>query len=275
MAELVSEGTAACEARRRLRKRLAEAVDRGDFSLVYHPLVSLSDGRVIGAEALVRWCDAEFGNVSPAELIPLAEESGLIFRIGEWVLHEVCRTLHAWRSERFYRIPVSVNMGGVQLCQAGCAEQLLELLQQHGVEPEDLEVDIIETSLIDTSSVSRRNLALLRNAGVRLALDDFGIGFSSLSHLRDLPIHRLKIDRSFTIECMRDARTLTIVKGVIDMSRSLGITVAAEGIETLAQQHWMHHIGCDSAQGFLFSQPVNAEVFRRRFLSERSSALVA
>lgn len=275
MAQLVSEGGATLAARGRLRKRAAEAVDRGDLSLVYHPLISLGDGRIIGAEALLRWQDSEFGNVTPAELIPLAEESGLIFRIGEWVLQEVCRTLCAWRNQRFYRIPVSVNMGGVQLCQAGCAEQLLEILQQHDLEPEELEVEITETSVIDTSSVSRRNLSLLRNAGVRLALDDFGIGFSSLSHLRDLPIHRLKIDRSFTVECMRDARTLTIVKGVIDMSRSLGIAVAAEGIETQAQEHWMRHIGCDAAQGFLFGQPLSAELFAKRFFVERrQSALL-
>lgn len=267
MVEVVTEDTATFESRSRLKTRAFAAVERGDFSLVYHPLVSLGDGRILGAEALLRWQDADFGNVAPAELISLAEETGLIFRLGEWVLHEVCGTLRAWRSQYSHRIPVSVNMGGVQLCQAGCAEQLLAILQQHVVEPEELEVEITETSLIDTSSLARRNLALLRNAGVRIALDDFGIGFSSLSHLRDLPIHRLKIDRSFTIECMRDARTLTIVKGVIDMARSLGIAVAAEGVETQAQQQWMHHIGCDAAQGFLFCQPLSAEVFARQFFS--------
>ncbi len=276
MLEPVGERGTPVEPRHRLRERAAAAADRGDFSLVFHPLVSLSDGCILGAEALLRWHDAEFGNVSPAELIPLAEEAGLIVRIGEWVLHQVCATLRTWRTQHLHQFPVLVNMGGVQLCQTGGAEELLDILQQHAVDPEEIEVEITETSLIDTSSVARRNLSLLRNSGVRLALDDFGIGFSSLSHLRDLPIHRLKIDRSFTIECMRDARTLTIVKGVIDMARSLGITVAAEGVETQAQQHWMRHIGCDSAQGFLFCQPLSAEVFAERFLSSnrRSTLLV-
>jgi EAL domain-containing protein (putative c-di-GMP-specific phosphodiesterase class I) len=119
--------------------------------------------------------------------------------------------------------------------------------------------------------VARENLIRLRNAGVKIALDDFGVGFSSLSHLRDLPISRLKIDRSFTVECMRDARTLTIVKAVIEMARSLGIAVTAEGIETQAQQTWMQHLGCDSAQGFLFSRPIPADDFLRLFLDKRGS----
>jgi EAL domain-containing protein (putative c-di-GMP-specific phosphodiesterase class I) len=111
----------------------------------------------------------------------------------------------------------------------------------------------------------------MRNAGIRIALDDFGVGFSSLAHLRDLPIHRLKIDRSFTVECMRDARTLTIVKAVVEMARSLGITVTAEGIETQAQQTWMQHLGCDSAQGYLFARPMTAEDYLKLFIDRRGA----
>jgi EAL domain-containing protein (putative c-di-GMP-specific phosphodiesterase class I) len=139
------------------------------------------------------------------------------------------------------------------------------------VQPGDIEIEVTETGLLDISSVARENLIRLRNAGVKIALDDFGVGFSSLSHLRDLPISRLKIDRSFTVECMRDARTLTIVKAVIEMARSLGIAVTAEGIETQAQQTWMQHLGCDSAQGFLFSRPIPADDFLRLFLDKRGS----
>ncbi|HVJ60761.1 MAG TPA: EAL domain-containing protein, partial [Burkholderiaceae bacterium] len=137
------------------------------------------------------------------------------------------------------------------------------------VAPSEIEIEVTETGLLDTSAIARENLLRLRNAGMKIALDDFGVGFSSLSHLRDLPIHRLKIDRSFTVECMRDARTLTIVKAVIEMARSLGIAVTAEGIETQAQQTWMQHLGCDSAQGFLFSRPVSAEDFLKLFLDKR------
>jgi EAL domain-containing protein (putative c-di-GMP-specific phosphodiesterase class I) len=148
-------------------------------------------------------------------------------------------------------------------------EHLLGIVKEFDVQPGDIEVEVTETGLLDTSAIARENLVRLRNAGVKLALDDFGVGFSSLAHLRDLPIHRLKIDRSFTVECMRDARTLTIVKAVVEMARSLGISVTAEGIETQAQQTWMQHLGCDSAQGFLFSRPLPADEFIRLFLDRR------
>jgi EAL domain-containing protein (putative c-di-GMP-specific phosphodiesterase class I) len=131
-----------------------------------------------------------------------------------------------------------------------------------------VEIEVTETGLLDTSTVARENLFRLRNAGVTIALDDFGVGFSSLSHLRDLPIQRLKIDRSFTVECMRNPRTLTIVKAVIEMARSLGIAVTAEGIETQAQQTWMQHLGCDSAQGYLFARPMPADDFLKLFLDK-------
>ena len=142
-------------------------------------------------------------------------------------------------------------------------------LAEYDVLPGEIEIEVTETGLLDTSTMVRENLLRLREAGVRLTLDDFGVGFSSLAHLRDLPIHRLKIDRSFTVECMRDARTLTIVKAVIEMARSLGIQVTAEGIETQTQQTWMQHLGCDSAQGYLFSRPLTPEEFLKIFIEKR------
>ncbi|MEP6608884.1 MAG: EAL domain-containing protein, partial [Burkholderiaceae bacterium] len=209
--------------RLRLEQRLRKAVEARDFKLVYQPLISLNDGKLVGAEALIRWRDAELGDISPAEFIPIAEESGLIVALGEWVLHEACRARRDWRMQGFDIPPLSINMSGVQLRQLSCVEGLINVLNEYEVSPNDIEVEVTETGLLDTSAVSRENLVRMRNAGVRIALDDFGVGFSSLAHLRDLPIHRLKIDRSFTVECMRDARTLTIVKAVIDMARSLGI----------------------------------------------------
>ncbi len=255
--------------RLRLEQRLRKAVEARDFKLVYQPLISLNDGKLVGAEALIRWRDAELGDISPSEFIPIAEESGLIVALGEWVLHEACRARRDWRMRGLDIPPLSINMAGVQLRQLGCVEGLLNILNKHDVPPNDIEVEVTETGLLDTSAVSRENLVRLRNAGVRIALDDFGVGFSSLAHLRDLPIHRLKIDRSFTVECMRDARTLTIVKAVIDMARSLGINITAEGIETQAQQTWMQHLGCDSAQGYLFARPMNVDDFVQMFIDRR------
>lgn len=255
--------------RLRLEQKLRKAVESRDFKLHYQPLINLDDGKMVGAEALIRWRDAEMGDISPAEFIPIAEESGLIVGLGEWVIQEVCRARQVWRGLGLDVPPIAINMSGVELKQRGCVERLLAVLREHGIAPDDIEVEVTETGLLDTSAASREHLVQMRNAGVRLALDDFGVGFSSLAHLRDLPIHRLKIDRSFTVECMRDARTLTIVKAVIEMARSLGITVTAEGIETQAQQTWMQHLGCDSAQGFLFSRPLPADDFLKLFLDRR------
>jgi diguanylate cyclase (GGDEF)-like protein len=257
--------------RLRLEQRLRKAVESRDFRLFYQPLVSLADGKMVGAEALIRWRDAELGDISPAEFVPIAEESGLIVGLGDWVIREACRHRQEWRALGIDVPPVSLNMAGVQLRQLGCVDDLLDVLGEYGVSTAEIEIEVTETGLLDTSAVSRENLVRMRNAGIRIALDDFGVGFSSLAHLRDLPIHRLKIDRSFTVECMRDARTLTIVKAVVEMARSLGITVTAEGIETQAQQTWMQHLGCDSAQGYLFARPMTAEDFLKLFVDRRGA----
>jgi predicted signal transduction protein with EAL and GGDEF domain len=257
--------------RLRLEQRLRRALEARDFRLHYQPLVSLVDGRMVGAEALLRWKDAEMGEISPSEFIPIAEESGLIVGLGDWVIREACRVRRVWRGLGLDLPPIAINFSSVQLRQVGCVDAFLGVLSEFEVQASDIEIEVTETGLLDLDTVSRENLIRLRNAGVRIALDDFGVGFSSLSHLRDLPINRLKIDRSFTVDCMRDARTLTIVKAVVDMARSLGIAVTAEGIETQAQQTWMQHLGCDSAQGFLFSRPLAADDFLRQFLDRRSA----
>jgi diguanylate cyclase (GGDEF)-like protein len=256
-----------------LEQRLRKAYESRDFRLFYQPLVSLPEGKLIGAEALLRWKDAEIGDISPGEFIPIAEESGLIEGVGEWVLREACRQRQLWRQIGLELPPIAINVSGVQMRNRGFVELLLSTLDEFALSAEELQIEITETGLIDSSDVSRENLLRLRDAGIKAALDDFGVGYSSLVHLRDLPMHCLKIDRSFTVECMRDARTLTIVKSVIEMAHNLGLTVTAEGIETPAQQAWMHHLGCDSAQGFFFAQPMSAEDFLARFLEGRARDL--
>jgi len=251
--------------RLRLDQRLERAFEAHDFRLFYQPLVSMADGRVVGAEALLRWKDFELGDIAPVDFIPIAEESGHIVKIGDWVLREVCRQLRIWHQIGLEVPPIAINMSGVQLRQLGCVDSVLAVLEQFGMLPSDIEIEVTETGLLDTASIARDNLVQLHNAGLKIALDDFGIGFSSLEHLRVLPISRLKIDRSFTVECMRDARTLTIVKAVIEMARSLGISVTAEGIETQAQQTWMQHLGCECAQGYLLARPMCAEDFLKVF----------
>lgn len=252
----------------RLEQRL-RSFDPRDFRLFYQPLVSLADGKVVGAEALLRWKDPEKGDISPAEFIPIAEKSGLIIRVDDWVLREACRQRQMWQQVGLDVPPVAINMSGEQLSQPGSVDRTLACLREFGVAPGDIEIEVTETAFLDTKSVvSSENLKRLSAAGVKIVLDDFGVGFSSLTHLRVLPIHRLKIDQSFTVECMRDARTLTIVKAVIKMARGLQISVTAEGIETQAQQTWMQHLGCDSAQGFLFARPMSAEDFLKVFADQ-------
>ncbi len=260
--------------RLRLEQRLRKAIESREFMLYFQPTVSLADGRIVGAEVLVRWTDAEVGEVSPAEFIPIAEESGLVVGLGEWVLREACRARQSWRTLGLQVPPLAVNIAGVHLRQPGYVENLLATLAEHGVAPGEVEIEVTETGLLDTSASVRESLLQLRQAGVRLALDDFGVGFSSLAHLRDLPIHRLKIDRSFTVECMGDARTLTIVKAVIEMARALGIRITAEGVETREQQDWMRQLGCDSAQGYLFSRPLTPEEFARIYVEQRDTGQV-
>jgi diguanylate cyclase (GGDEF)-like protein/PAS domain S-box-containing protein len=254
--------------RLRLEQRLRTAVESTEFRLYFQPTVSLADGRIVGAEVLVRWTDAEVGEVSPAEFIPIAEESGLVVGLGDWGLREACKARQAWRAAGLDMPTLAVNIAGVHLRQVSYVDTVLDTLAEHGVQPDEVEIEVTETGLLDTSATVRENLVRLRRAGVRLALDDFGVGFSSLAHLRDLPIHRLKIDRSFTVECMRDPRTLTIVKAVIEMARALGIKITAEGVETQAQQDWMEQLGCDSAQGYLFSRPLTSDEFMRTVLEQ-------
>jgi len=261
--------------RLRLEQRLRKAYESREFRLFYQPLVALPGGELVGAEALLRWKDAELGDIDPGEFIPIAEESGLIEGVGDWVLREACRQRQMWRQVGLDLPPVAINISGAQLKSAGFVDVLLSTLDEFEVSAEELEIELTETGLLESWTVARDSLARLRSAGIKAALDDFGVGYSSLAHLRDLPMHRLKIDRSFTVDCMRDARTLTIVKSVIEMAHNLGLTVTAEGIETAEQQAWMHHLGCDSAQGYYFARPMPAEEFLQRFLDRRGPSAAA
>ncbi len=284
LAKRAGGGTLACytpelarrtDLRLRLEQRLRKAYESREFRLFYQPLVALPGGELVGAEALLRWNDAELGDIDPGEFIPIAEESGLIEGVGDWVLREACRQRQMWRQVGLALPPIAINISGVQLKSPSFVDVLLATLDEFDVSTDEIEIELTETGLLESWTTARDSLARLRGAGIKAALDDFGVGYSSLAHLRDLPMHRLKIDRSFTAECMRDARTLTIVKAVIEMAHNLGLTVTAEGIETAEQQAWMHHLGCDSAQGYHFARPLPAEQFLQRFLDRRGPVAAA
>jgi EAL domain-containing protein (putative c-di-GMP-specific phosphodiesterase class I) len=258
MRERVSE-------RLRIETALRKALADGGLELHYQPIVLLSDRSIIGAEALLRWNDPERGWIPPSDFIPIAEESGLIVPIGDWVIEEATRVARDWPAPRpgAPRPTVAVNLSARQVANPGFAARLAETLEQSGLEPERLSLEITETVLMEEAEAPMEAVRDLKRLGVRLVLDDFGTGYSSLSYLNRLPIDVLKLDRSF-IAPLRERRdtTAAIVYGVVTMAEALGMTVVAEGIEENAQVDTLRALGCDYAQGYLFARAMPAAAFR-------------
>ena len=247
--------------RLRTERTLHHAIDHDQLRLHYQPMVSLYDRSRHGVEALVRWQDPERGLVAPDQFIPLAEESGLILQIGNWVLREACRQGARWRAElgRAAPLPVNVNLAARQLAQEDLAEMIAGALSEAGLNPRDLSLEITETALLECAETPARTLAALRELGVQVLLDDFGTGYSSLSYLRQFPVDVLKIDRSFIAGLGDRPEASAIVQAVVGMGHALGLEVLAEGIETEAQAREVTRLGCDLGQGFLFARPAPAD----------------
>lgn len=244
-------------ARLRMENDLRGAVERHEFELYYQPLVALETGQITELEALLRWRHPERGIVAPLEFIPLAEETGLITRIGSWVLAEACRQMRVWQ-EQFPRdvpLSLSVNVSVKQFAQPDFVRHVSEIVQASGLDPHALKLEITESVAIDDPARTRGMLAELRRLGIRMYLDDFGTGYSSLGHLHQLSLDAIKIDRSFVMH-MDEPMHLQLVHTVRDLARNIGVTVIAEGVETEAQLEVLRRIGCESAQGYLFSRPV-------------------
>jgi EAL domain-containing protein (putative c-di-GMP-specific phosphodiesterase class I) len=221
---------------------------------VFQPLVGLKENRVTCFEALLRW-EQEGVPVSPAEFIPVAEETGLIVSIGEWVLRQACYIARSWPGEA----RVAVNMSPVQFRNPRLVELVQSALAAAALKPERLELEITESLLLNDSEQVLGILHRLRRLGVRIALDDFGTGYSSLSYLRSFPFDKIKIDRSFMSDLSRNADSLAIIKAVIGLGHSLGMSMTAEGVETEDQLAALHAQGCDEIQGFLFSPPMTPD----------------
>ena len=241
-----------------LEAHLRAAIDAGGFELHYQPKLSLCAGRLSGLEALVRWRNGPEGAVGPAEFIPIAEESGLIIPLGAWVLEEACRQLGRWRRDGVLDVPVAVNLSAVQLCSRGMHERIGAALQRHGVDPSHLEVEITESALMRDAGAAVRCLGELGRLGVRVAIDDFGTGYSNLSQLMRLPLAALKIDRSLIAGIATHTRDVAILRAIIDMARSIGARVVAEGVEDPRQRDLLAAAGCDEYQGFLIARPMDA-----------------
>jgi diguanylate cyclase (GGDEF)-like protein len=242
-----------------LTHELRGALDQNQFSVLYQPKISLPERRMCGFEALLRWRRAGGQSVAPAEFIPIAEETGLIQKIGVWVLRQACRQLQGWQS-RFPADPplgMSVNLSVIQLADPRLVEQVQEILSETGIPPETLKLELTESSLIPEIEAARKVLANLRALRVGLKLDDFGTGYSSLNYLRTLQFDSLKIDRCFLKKLGTDREARAIVESIVNLAHALGMTVVAEGIENEQQLQELEEMGCDMGQGFLFSKPLD------------------
>jgi diguanylate cyclase (GGDEF)-like protein len=256
---------AAAEARRNLEIDLRGALSRGEFEIYYQPLVEAQTGRPTGAEALVRWRHPRNGLVSPADFIALAEETGFIVQLGEWVLRQACRDAAEWPAD----LRIAVNISAVQFRQARFVEVVMHVLAETGLPPERLELEITETVLMKSLPPVVEALHLLRRLGVRISLDDFGTGYSSLSYLRTFPFDKLKIDQSF-VQDLGDPATVSILQAMIALGHGLGMSVTAEGVETEAQRTAVLGFGCTHLQGYLFGRPRSKDDFVREHLSGRN-----
>lgn len=250
-------------ARMRLDHAMRQALVEGRFRLHFQPQLDLVSGQVIGAEALIRWRDPLRGEVSPVEFIPVAEESGFIVAIGDWVLHEaVAQAVSWWQQGR--RMPVAVNVSALQFQQAQFVETVSRVLQSAGLPPELLELELTESILLRDADEALRRLQALAELGVCLSIDDFGTGYSSLAYLKRFPIQRLKIDRSFVQGLPADTSDAGIVRAVAQMGRALGLQVIAEGVESEAQRDFLREAGCHEYQGYLFSPALELAAFEAR-----------
>ena len=243
-----------------LNTDLRRAIEREEFALHYQPKVDLSDGRLRGLEALLRWNHPERGMVSPGEFIPALEDSGLILPVGEWVIGEACAQLRRWKDEGRAVVPVAVNLSPKQFRHGDLDRIIRELLARQALGADLLELEITESCLMEDPEDAVRVMHSLRGAGLRISIDDFGTGYSSLSYLTRLPLSALKIDRSFVRDAGASAEAASIVRAVIDMAQNMRFTVIAEGVETAQQAAFLREHGCDQAQGYFFGRPDYAAV---------------
>lgn len=248
-----------------LEAELREGIDGEQLVLHFQPQID-STGGITGAEALVRWRHPERGLVSPAKFIPLAEETGLILPLGNWVLDAACRQITAWsRRPELAHLTVAVNVSARQFQQEGFVASVLDVLAATGADPHKLKLELTESMLLDNVEGIIIKMESLKIYGIRFSLDDFGTGYSSLSYLKRLPLSQLKIDQSFVRDVTSDANDAAIARTIISLGQTLGLEVIAEGVETEGQRTFLADFGCHAYQGYLFGRPEPADEFERLF----------
>ncbi|MGA7936770.1 MAG: EAL domain-containing protein [Kovacikia sp.] len=255
--------------RQKMESKLGQALERLEFQLYYQPQINLITGRIIGAEALLRWEDPELGLVYPAKFISIAEETGLIIPIGEWVLRTACAQAKAWQVTNRLPMRISVNLSARQFKQDNLVETIAQVLQETNLTPDALVLELTETSVMENVETTVMILEELKQKGVHISIDDFGTGYSSLNYLKRFPIDTLKIDRSFVREITTNANDAAIAKAIIAMAQSLQLKVIAEGVETEEQSNFLRQNGCNAMQGYLFSRPVPAEEFEQLLIADK------
>jgi diguanylate cyclase (GGDEF)-like protein len=244
-----------------LERELHGAPARGELRTEYQPIVETGDGRIIGVEALLRWAHPSRGLVSPAILVPLAEQSGLIIEIGRWVLEQACPDRQRWQNGQSHGLTMSVNVSAHQLMAPDYVATVADVLARAGTDPKHVTLEVTESVFVQDSERALVVLNELKDLGVRLALDDFGTGYSSLTYLKRFPIDIVKIDQGFIADLVQDRASHAIVVAVIDLAHMLDMTVVAEGVETTEQHGELAVLGCDSCQGYLFARPMSADAF--------------
>jgi EAL domain-containing protein (putative c-di-GMP-specific phosphodiesterase class I) len=244
-------------ARMEAKADLQGALERGELSVAYQPIVDMESGLITGAEALMRWDHPDKGSIPPAEFIPLAEENGLIVELGRWILETACRQTKLWQDETGRSdLSISVNLSGRQISDPDLVSDVARALSTSGLDPACLTLEITETSLVRDVEATVAAFRALKSLGIRLAIDDFGTGYSSLSYLRQFPIDTLKIDRSFVAALDEGVESSALVRSILDLSETLRLETVAEGIETDEQRRALESLGATHGQGFLFARPM-------------------
>ncbi|MDH0957451.1 EAL domain-containing protein [Pseudomonas chengduensis] len=244
--------------RRELEKDLRDALALNQLHMVYQPQIDYRDHSVVGVEALLRWQHPQHGFVPPDLFIPLAEQNGTILPIGEWILDQTCKQLREWHDQGFTELRMAVNLSTVQLHNAELPRVINNLMQMYRLPPRSLELEMTETGLMEDINTAAQHLLSLRRSGALIAIDDFGTGYSCLSYLKALPLDKIKIDKSFVQDLLEDEDDATIVRAIIQLAKSLGMQVIAEGVETAEQEAYIIAQGCHEGQGYLYSKPLPA-----------------